>query len=1085
MPPPPPPLPPPSLSMNPDPTTLSSSTTASDQKVATTTTTSAIATRSRASLVDVDLSFAALDATSPVYPGLRACDRCRERKVRCDRKSPRCTICIKRDEVCITTPLLPHQRGGKPLPEPESDPYGYDYGYGYGAPVAQPQPQETAQKEGALASSATTTTSSSELPRSGPNPQKRTRTRTTTATASYDDMGMGDEMWAASSARRTRRSYAGTGADDDDDDDEALLPTTTTTAAKTKTTTSRRRRTATSNSPPAPVTTGDGGDGSAGARPRRRQQRTNPFERADKTGTIISPSGSGFGFATAAEDYTPATPGGGAENFSVRPRGPRHASATPSSYARSEEAPTAAEASSSSSSSPAAMMVGPDSPASYYSVSSSIGTSAGAAAGAAGLVLPPRIYAPVLMTTSAGEPEDGTEGEEAVAIRRRGAGAVYRNAANGKNSRNGDGAAADMDRESKMKMDTRRALSRVLVEGREAPFHRVRSDGRIDLARLISQVELCDAAYAPSPPPPPPPPAVPPIASASTSSSTSSSARNLATEHHHAPASSSLSRPAPLFSTSRTAPVFAQDSAWFRPNAHQAHMCVSTYFSRLEPALELFLPGPTVAHRFLQECNALWTADGNVGEAAAELGPGAQMQAQEQEETEMTLRREREKVDGEVVTRGWTSVYLATLAMGAMAMTEVEWASIGCTEDKVRAGAAWLEEAGRLLVENGFARKPTLETFRASLLILQSCLIGLNGPPDIPLVLESLPMITAAAFELGLHVEPAPATSSRNGQDAGGTAGGIGGNEADERRALWWRLLELQVCWAPLLDRQLPLDPASFSTLPPPFMSLSPAPPFPAALSPHSTRGGKRRADEEADAPAGDDPTLLHAQQQQQQQHQYMAAVQALASLHAVLEFSCRAYHAATAPRPLRPRELDKLSQRLLDLVESLLPPPPPLSASHTTNGGASSSTSVRDLPAIAARLGDPARSLADLLLDVEVCRLQALADEVGGPKDPELEELWNVHAARLVSANPLAGPQVSHTLAITIYLHGLLLVALRVRGDRYSASPFSGSSFVVLTPFTPTGGMSSALETLRTAPWPLPLHQVIQRGIAVLEAVL
>ncbi len=40
----------------------------------------AIATRSRASLVDVDLSLAALDATNPAHPGLRACDRCRDRK---------------------------------------------------------------------------------------------------------------------------------------------------------------------------------------------------------------------------------------------------------------------------------------------------------------------------------------------------------------------------------------------------------------------------------------------------------------------------------------------------------------------------------------------------------------------------------------------------------------------------------------------------------------------------------------------------------------------------------------------------------------------------------------------------------------------------------------------------------------------------------------------------------------------------------------------------------------------------------------------------------------------------------------------
>jgi hypothetical protein len=32
---------------------------------------------------------------------------------------------------------------------------------------------------------------------------------------------------------------------------------------------------------------------------------------------------------------------------------------------------------------------------------------------------------------------------------------------------------------------------------------------------------------------------------------------------------------------------------------------------------------------------------------------------------------------------------------------------------------------------------------------------------------------------------------------------------------------------------------------------------------------------------------------------------------------------------------------------------------------------------------------MAELLLDVEVCRLQATVDEVGAPKDDELEEVW------------------------------------------------------------------------------------------------
>jgi hypothetical protein len=67
--------------------------------------------------------------------------------------------------------------------------------------------------------------------------------------------------------------------------------------------------------------------------------------------------------------------------------------------------------------------------------------------------------------------------------------------------------------------------------------------------------------------------------------------------------------------------------------------------------------------------------------------------------------------------------------------------------------------------------------------VIQSRLIGLNGPPDIPVVLENLPQITAAAYELGLHVEPI----------GEGEGGGGGDDDADERRALWWRFLELQV----------------------------------------------------------------------------------------------------------------------------------------------------------------------------------------------------------------------------------------------------------------------------------------------------
>lgn len=183
-----------------------------------------------------------------------------------------------------------------------------------------------------------------------------------------------------------------------------------------------------------------------------------------------------------------------------------------------------------------------------------------------------------------------------------------------------------------------------------------------------------------------------------------------------------------------------------------------------------------------------------------------------------------------------------------------------------------------------------------------------------------------------------------------------------------------------MLDRQSSLDPASYSTLPPPSSSV---PPVPLALSQYAAQSPTATATaslkrKEADS-SPDDPAhhqLLLAQQQQQQQQQEVAAATALASLHAVLDFSCRAYHASTLPRPPRPRELDKLSQRLLDLVES---------QAAVAVAGAGAGRAEQGM--------NPAMVMAELLLDVEVCRLQATVDEVGAPKDDELEEVWRVRA--------------------------------------------------------------------------------------------
>lgn len=113
-----------------------------------------------------------------------------------------------------------------------------------------------------------------------------------------------------------------------------------------------------------------------------------------------------------------------------------------------------------------------------------------------------------------------------------------------------------------------------------------------------------------------------------------------------------------LFSTSRVPLTL------YCASGQQAHSCISNYFSRLEPTLELFvLAEPTRA--FLRECADLWA-----------IGSSPQR-------------------------KGWAPMYLACLALGAMAMTEAEWAALGCAEAKAHATAAWLEEAGRLLVDAG------------------------------------------------------------------------------------------------------------------------------------------------------------------------------------------------------------------------------------------------------------------------------------------------------------------------------------------------------------------------------------------------
>lgn len=103
--------------------------------------------------------------------------------------------------------------------------------------------------------------------------------------------------------------------------------------------------------------------------------------------------------------------------------------------------------------------------------------------------------------------------------------------------------------------------------------------------------------------------------------------------------------------------------------------------------------------------------------------------------------------------------------------------------------------------------------------------------------------------------------------------------------------------------------------------------------------------------------------------------------------------------------------------------------------------------------------------------------------------------SATLLAMHPLDCPQVYHLLAVTAFLHGAIIIALRLR--RASFVPFQGghadpdaSRAVSPPPLTPS--TASALSTrlvalvdaLQTASWPVVAHQTVQRGVLVLQAL-
>ncbi|GAA6050792.1 hypothetical protein JCM3770_001648 [Rhodotorula araucariae] len=248
----------------------------------------------------------------------------------------------------------------------------------------------------------------------------------------------------------------------------------------------------------------------------------------------------------------------------------------------------------------------------------------------------------------------------------------------------------------------RDGLVKSLTFGGDAPLGKVTLAG-VDCPSLLLELQACDDAYATDAP------ALAPLLSATLAPSP----------------------PAAL------------------PASQQIHAHLSTYFARIEPALELFAPAATQA-AWQAQCVELWTA-GIVPEG-----------------------------------KGWLAAYLAGMAMGAMAMTEDEWYESGMSEGRQTKAREWVEEAARLLVADGL---------RAALVILHYHLLGFGPTPNVLTLVSSARSVLHAAYELGLHIEP-----SEMAQDK------------EERRTLWRRVFELETSWAPLVGSKTPLDPLTFST---------------------------------------------------------------------------------------------------------------------------------------------------------------------------------------------------------------------------------------------------------------------------------
>lgn len=123
-----------------------------------------------------------------------------------------------------------------------------------------------------------------------------------------------------------------------------------------------------------------------------------------------------------------------------------------------------------------------------------------------------------------------------------------------------------------------------------------------------------------------------------------------------------------------------------QPSAQQAHTCISTYMTRVEPSLQLFAPAHA-RQAFLAGGMSMW----KTGEVP---GPS-----------------------------GWLACYLAALAHGAMSMTKEEWHLSGRFDAREATAREWLLEAGRsLATECTYDRFASLLGLTLILRLLQTSL---------------------------------------------------------------------------------------------------------------------------------------------------------------------------------------------------------------------------------------------------------------------------------------------------------------------------------------------------------------------------